>query len=88
MRLSARHFIFLQHSIAHPHTPIRAGVMRVLLPAGNRPDYEELGEEVRAGVDVHFVEVYREVYRLALGDAAEATSRSNGSSGTGAAPAA
>ena len=39
----------------------RSGVKTVLLPAANRPDYEELPEHLRTGLDVHFVERFEEV---------------------------
>ena len=45
----------------------RSGVKRVIFPVGNRRDWEELGEEVREGLDAHFVEEYSEIFELAIG---------------------
>lgn len=59
----------------------RSGVTHLIFPAGNRRDWEELGEEVRAGLEPHFVEEYREIFDLAFGERA-------GGSGMGIAPAA
>lgn len=46
----------------------RAGVKEVIFPAGNRPDYEELSDNVKQGVTPHFVEQYRDVYEVALSE--------------------
>ena len=48
----------------------RAGVKEVIFPAGNRPDYQELSDNVKHGVTPHFVEHYRDVYEVALGEPA------------------
>ncbi|RMZ56492.1 hypothetical protein APUTEX25_001339 [Auxenochlorella protothecoides] len=44
----------------------RSGVRHILFPEGNRRDWEELAEDVRAGLEVHFVEEYQQVFDLAL----------------------
>ncbi len=41
-----------------------AGVRQVILPAGNRKDFDEIPEAVRKGIAAHFVEDYREVFAL------------------------
>lgn len=49
-------------------SPSRSGVTHVIFPEANRRDYDELGEELRAGVEASFVKTYDEVFELALGD--------------------
>ena len=44
----------------------RAAVTTLVLPAGCRKDYEELGEHLKEGITVHFVERYEEVYPVAF----------------------
>jgi ATP-dependent Lon protease len=48
----------------------RSGVKRVLFPEGNRRDWEELGDDVKAGLQPTFVETYAQVFAVAL-DGAE-----------------
>ncbi|GLC44772.1 hypothetical protein PLESTB_001216500 [Pleodorina starrii] len=45
----------------------RSGVRVVVFPEGNRPEYEELAEDIKQGVEPHFVSSYEQVYELALG---------------------
>jgi Lon-like ATP-dependent protease len=45
----------------------RSGVTTILFPEGNRRDYDELSDEVKRGIEVHFVSTYDEVYEHALG---------------------
>jgi ATP-dependent Lon protease len=47
-----------------------AGIKKVILPARNRGDVEEIGEELRAGLDFVFVESADEVFHVALTDSA------------------
>ena len=44
----------------------RSGVTTILFPEGNRKDYEELSDDVKEGLEVHFVSTYDEVYKHAL----------------------
>ncbi len=44
----------------------RFGVKQVILPEGNRPDWEDVPAEVRAKLKVHFVKQISEVLHLAL----------------------
>ena len=44
----------------------RFGVKQVILPEGNRPDWEDVPAEVRAKLKVHFVKQISEVLQLAL----------------------
>jgi Lon-like ATP-dependent protease len=44
----------------------RSEVKHIIFPIGNKRDWEELGEEVRAGLEPHFVEEYKEIYELAF----------------------
>ena len=39
---------------------------QVILPEGNRPDWEDVPAEVRAKLKVHFVKQISEVLQLAL----------------------
>jgi len=44
----------------------RSGVTCVVLPEGNTSDYEELPEYLKEGMEVHFADVYEDVYRVAF----------------------
>lgn len=44
----------------------RSEIKHIIFPIGNKRDWEELGEEVRAGLEPHFVEEYKEIYELAF----------------------
>jgi ATP-dependent Lon protease len=48
----------------------RAGIQRIILPAENRGDLEDLNEEVRAAAEFHFVETLHDVLAIALRPAA------------------
>ncbi|PSC68558.1 Lon protease mitochondrial [Micractinium conductrix] len=54
----------------------RSGVKHLVFPEGNRRDWEELTEDVKAGLDPHFVDRYEQIYELAFqpqpGEAAQA----------------
>jgi ATP-dependent Lon protease len=39
----------------------RAGIRKIILPAANQPEFEELPEKLRTGMEAHFVESYDEV---------------------------
>jgi ATP-dependent Lon protease len=45
-----------------------AGIKKVILPARNRGDVEEIEEELKKGMEFVFVESADEVFRLALTD--------------------
>jgi ATP-dependent Lon protease len=45
----------------------RANCMTLVFPKENLRDYEELPDYLKKGLDVHFVESYEEVYRVAFG---------------------
>ncbi|MDX9719943.1 MAG: endopeptidase La [Myxococcota bacterium] len=45
----------------------RAGARHVILPARNRKDLVEVPEHVKAGLEFHFAEHYREVFELLFG---------------------
>ncbi|KAL4421915.1 hypothetical protein ABPG77_005199 [Micractinium sp. CCAP 211/92] len=49
----------------------RSGVKHLVFPEGNRRDWEELTEDVKAGLDPHFVEHYDQIYALAFGQQAQ-----------------
>ena len=42
----------------------RAGVDCIILPAENRKDYSDLQSCITDGLEVHFVENYREVFDI------------------------
>ena len=44
----------------------RSGVKTLIFPEGNKKDYDELSEDIREGIEVHFVRTYEEVYKHAL----------------------
>ena len=46
----------------------RSGVTCVVLPEGNTADFEELPEYLKDGMEVHFADVYEDVYRVAFQD--------------------
>ncbi|KDO30302.1 ATP-dependent protease La [Saprolegnia parasitica CBS 223.65] len=48
----------------------RADVTTIVLPAGNRKDYDELPDYLKEGLDVHFAKVYDDVFKVAFEDAA------------------
>ena len=52
-----------------------AGIKKVILPARNRGDVEEIGAELKDGLEFAFVEFADEVFRLALSDAPANTPR-------------
>jgi len=49
----------------------RAGITRVMLPARNRKDFEEIPEEVRANVQFVWLEMVDEAMAAALQPSAE-----------------
>jgi len=44
----------------------RAGVKQVIFPAANKPDFDELTDDLKQGVTPHFCATYDEVFKLAL----------------------
>jgi ATP-dependent Lon protease len=44
----------------------RAGLRALIFPEGNRRDFEELPDHLKEGLEVHFVEEYPEVHRIAF----------------------
>ncbi len=53
-----------------------AGIKKVILPLRNRGDVEEIGEELKAGLEFVFVESADEVFQMALADSAGKASAS------------
>jgi ATP-dependent Lon protease len=53
-----------------------AGIKKIILPARNRGDVEEIGKELRAGLDFVFVESADEVFHVALTDSVSESSAS------------
>lgn len=44
----------------------RAGVTCIILPSENRKDFHDLAPFITEGLEVHFVEHYREVFDIAF----------------------
>lgn len=44
----------------------RSGIEHIIFPEGNRRDWDELEEDVRGHLKVHFVEEYKEIFDLAF----------------------
>ncbi|GLT94825.1 hypothetical protein SLE2022_125450 [Rubroshorea leprosula] len=44
----------------------RSGVKTVIFPAANKRDFDELADNVKEGLDVHFVDDYSEIFKLAF----------------------
>lgn len=40
----------------------------MIFPLANRRDYDELAENVREGLDVHFVDTYSQIHELAFAE--------------------
>jgi len=47
----------------------RIGIATVILPEANRKDFEELPDHLREDLNVHFARDYRDVYKVAFGEA-------------------
>ena len=46
----------------------RSGVKTLIFPVGNKWDFEELPQNLKDGLDVHFVSTYDQVFRIAFGE--------------------
>ncbi|XP_039120829.1 lon protease homolog, mitochondrial-like isoform X1 [Dioscorea cayenensis subsp. rotundata] len=46
----------------------RSGVKTIIFPEANRRDFDELAENVKEGLDVHFVDDYSQIFELAYGN--------------------
>ncbi|KAF9614338.1 hypothetical protein IFM89_018091 [Coptis chinensis] len=46
----------------------RSGVKTVIFPSANRRDFDELAANVKEGLEVHFVEDYEQIFKLAFAD--------------------
>jgi ATP-dependent Lon protease len=44
----------------------RQNLKRVILPAENLRDYEEVPDHIRRGIEVHFVETFADVLEIAF----------------------
>jgi len=44
----------------------RAGIKRIILPHGNKRDYDEMPDYLKDGLELHFVEEYDEVFQVAF----------------------
>lgn len=45
----------------------RSQVKTIIFPEANRRDFEELAENVKEGLDAHFVDDYGKIFELAFG---------------------
>ncbi|KAM0954423.1 putative endopeptidase La [Dioscorea sansibarensis] len=55
----------------------RSGVKTIIFPEANRRDFDELAENVKEGLDVHFVDDYSQIFELAFGNDLETSTRSS-----------
>ncbi|PIA45990.1 hypothetical protein AQUCO_01600331v1 [Aquilegia coerulea] len=46
----------------------RSGVKTIIFPSANKRDFDELAANVKEGLDVHFVDDYRQIYDLAFSE--------------------
>ena len=46
----------------------RTGMKTVILPKSNQPDWEELDENIKEGINVHFVEHFSQVFEIVFPD--------------------
>ena len=46
----------------------RAALNKIIFPEDNRKNFDELPEYLKEGLEVHFAEDYRDVYRIAFGE--------------------
>eukprot|EP01025_Chloroclados_australasicus_P013035 TRINITY_DN16212_c0_g1_i2.p5 TRINITY_DN16212_c0_g1~~TRINITY_DN16212_c0_g1_i2.p5 ORF type:complete len:121 (-),score=16.77 TRINITY_DN16212_c0_g1_i2:334-696(-) len=46
----------------------RSGVKHIIFPKANQPDWDELSDDVRQGLEPHFVTNYKQIYDIAFGD--------------------
>jgi len=44
----------------------RAGIKTIIFPEPNRANWDELPEEIKEGLTVHFVTYYKEVFKIAF----------------------
>jgi ATP-dependent Lon protease len=44
----------------------RQKLKRVIIPAENRRDYDEVPEHIRRGIEVHFVDTFADVVEIAF----------------------
>ena len=62
--INPRRFLFL-HCIFFPKAR-RANISTVILPEGNRKDFDDLKDYIKQDLDVRFVSDYKEVFDVAL----------------------
>ena len=46
----------------------RSGIMELILPNGNRKDFEELPDYLRKDINVHFAKTFRDVFHYVFED--------------------
>uniref|UniRef100_A0A2N9ICM5 endopeptidase La n=1 Tax=Fagus sylvatica TaxID=28930 RepID=A0A2N9ICM5_FAGSY len=46
----------------------RSDVKTIIFPSANKRDFDELAENVKEGLDVHFVDEYNQIFDVAFGD--------------------
>lgn len=44
----------------------RSQVKTIIFPVGNRRNFDELPQNVKEGLDVHFVDEYEQIFKLAF----------------------
>uniref|UniRef100_A0A383VUK5 Lon protease homolog n=1 Tax=Tetradesmus obliquus TaxID=3088 RepID=A0A383VUK5_TETOB len=53
----------------------RSGVTDVIFPVGNRREYEDVPEDLKAGIAPHFVDSYEQIFTLAFPDSSSSSSQ-------------
>ncbi|KFK37993.1 hypothetical protein AALP_AA3G056200, partial [Arabis alpina] len=56
----------------------RIQVKMIIFPEANRRDFDELTENVKEGLDVHFVDKYEQIFELAFGNSNSTTTTNEG----------
>ena len=46
----------------------RSDVKTIIFPSANKRDFDELADNVKEGLDVHFVDEYNQIFDVAFGD--------------------
>lgn len=40
----------------------------IIFPSANKKDFDELADNIKEGIEVHFVDTYKEIHELAFGE--------------------
>ena len=45
---------------------VRGGLKHVIVPKGNKKDFEKLPKKIKNSVTVHYAETYQDIYKVAF----------------------